>query len=110
MELTFGEQGDPGGKAEGVAEVAEGESAAEPTDAISPPALIQLRIQCSCFVLAQRRGALWVLDGMLLMQRSYLDHRSLLGHWRGCPNRGHVQRSRTILGFAHHKDTVTSGH
>jgi hypothetical protein len=58
MELTFGEQGDPGGKAEGVAEVAEGELPAEPTDAISPPALIQLCIQCSGFVLAQAAG--WV--------------------------------------------------
>jgi hypothetical protein len=79
MELTFGKEGDPGGEAEGIAEVAEGELPAEPTGAVSPPAMIQVSLQCVGFVLAQRRGAFRVLDGVLLMQRPYLGHRSLLG-------------------------------
>src|SRR4029453_8972834 len=45
MELTFGEQGDPGGEAERVAEVAEGEFPAEPTDAVSLPAIVPLPVQ-----------------------------------------------------------------
>jgi hypothetical protein len=72
MELPFGEQRDPGGEAEGIPEVAEGELPAEPTGAISLPALIQVYGQCLGLVLAQRRGAFRVLDGMLLMQRPCL--------------------------------------
>jgi hypothetical protein len=79
VELPFGEQRDPGGEPEGIPEVAEGELAAEPTGAVSLPALIQVRVQRLGFVLGQRWGAFGVLDGMLLMQRPNLGHWSLLG-------------------------------
>jgi hypothetical protein len=79
MELPFGEQGDPGGEPEGIPEVAEGEFPAEPTDAVSLPALVQVDGEGLGLVLGQRRGAGWVLDGMLLMQRPCVGHRSLLG-------------------------------
>jgi len=92
MEFPFGEQRDPGGESEGISEVAQGEFPAEPTDPVSLPALIQLSVQRLGFVLAQRRGAFRLLDGMLLMQRPCLGHRSLLGDWRSCPNPDHVPR------------------
>ena len=40
MGLPFGEQREPGGEAEGIPEVGEGELPAEPTDAGSLPALL----------------------------------------------------------------------
>jgi hypothetical protein len=85
MELTFGEQRDPGSEAEGIPEVAEGEFSVEPTGAVSLPALIQVRVQRLGLVLAQWRGAFRVLDGMLLMQRLCLGHWSLLGDWVQVP-------------------------
>jgi hypothetical protein len=51
MGLPFGEQRDLGGEAEGIPEVAEGELPAEPTDAVSLPALIQMSVQRSGLVL-----------------------------------------------------------
>ena len=52
---------------------------AEPTDAVSLPALVQVDGEGLGLVLGQWRGAGWVLDGMLLMQRPCVGHRSLLG-------------------------------
>jgi hypothetical protein len=45
MGLPFGEQRDPGGEAEGIPEVAEGELPAEPMAAGSLPALLQVSVQ-----------------------------------------------------------------
>jgi hypothetical protein len=78
MELPFGQQRDPGGEAEGIPEVAEGELPAESMGAVSLPAVIQVRVQRLGLVLAQRRGAVRVLDGMLLIQRPSLSHRRSL--------------------------------
>src|SRR5512132_2147331 len=76
MERAFGEQRDPGGESERIPEVVEGEFPAELTGAVSLPALVQVGGQRFGFVLAQWRGALRVLDGLLLMQRHFPGHRS----------------------------------
>jgi hypothetical protein len=110
VELPFGEQRDPGGEPEGIPEVAEAEFSAEPTGAVSLPALIQVGVQRLGFVLGQRWGAFVVLDGMLLMQRPYLGRWSLLGGWGRCPDRD--PRSTTSGQFwgDQYNDTVTTGH
>jgi hypothetical protein len=106
MELPFGEQRDLGGEAESIPKVAEGELPAEPTDAVSLPALIQMSVQRSGLVLPQRRGAFRVLDGMLLMQRPSLAPWS----WAQLP----APRSRSAKSghfwVDDHNDMVTSGH
>src|SRR6266498_155290 len=55
--LAFGEQSDPRGEPEGVAEVAELEGPAQPPVALAGPGRVELPLQLGGAVVVQRRGA-----------------------------------------------------